>query len=153
MIFWMVLSWLLKTDFGIAMRATGNNEMMIRAMGVNTDRMKIIGIALANGLIALSGFLITQIQGYADINMGVGIVILGLGSVMIGEIIARIMGSSSVTVHLLCAVIGSIVFRLILALALSLGIDAMYLKLVVSLLVLAAISIPNFSFAKNLRRG
>jgi putative ABC transport system permease protein len=153
LILWLALSWLLKTDFGIAMRATGNNEMMIRSLGVNTDRMKITGIALANGLIALSGFLITQIQGYADINMGVGIVILGLGSVMIGEIIVKATGKTSVMMHLLTAIIGSVVFRLLLAFALSLGIDALYLKLVISILVLAAISIPNISFAKGLRRG
>jgi putative ABC transport system permease protein len=149
---WLVMSWLLKTDFGLTMRATGNNESMIRALGVNTDRVKITGIALANGLIALSGFLITQVQGFADINMGVGIVILGLGSVMIGEIIARLLGSSSVAVHLFCAIAGSIIFRLILAFALSLGIDALYLKLVVSVLVLAAISIPNIPLGKALRR-
>ena len=76
---------MLKTDFGIAMRATGNSESMIRALGVNTDRMKITGLALANALTALSGFLITQFQGFADINMGIGIVIVGLGSVIIAE--------------------------------------------------------------------
>jgi putative ABC transport system permease protein len=150
---WLILSWLLKTDFGLTMRATGNSESMIRALGVNTDKIKIIGIALANGLIALSGFLITQVQGFADINMGVGIVILGLGSVMIGEIIARVFRSTSITLHLFCAIAGSIVFRLILAFALSLGIDAMYLKLLVSALVLLAISIPNIPLGKAIRRS
>ncbi|MBS1531714.1 MAG: ABC transporter permease, partial [Bacteroidetes bacterium] len=81
----LLIGYLLKTDFGIAMRATGNSESMIRALGVNTDRMKIIGLALANSLTALSGFLITQFQGFADINMGIGIVIVGLGSVIIAE--------------------------------------------------------------------
>jgi putative tryptophan/tyrosine transport system permease protein len=147
---WLVLSWILRTDFGLAMRATGNNESMIRALGVNTDKIKIIGIALANGLIALSGFLVTQIQGYADINMGVGIVILGLGSVMIGEIIVR--KARTISLHLLAAIAGSIIFRLILAFALSLGIDALYLKLVVSALVLLAISLPNIPLGKAIRR-
>jgi putative ABC transport system permease protein len=150
---WIILSWLLKTDFGITMRATGNNEGMIRALGVNTDKIKIIGIALANGLIAVSGLLITQVQGYADINMGVGIVILGLGSVMIGEIIAKFFRSSSISMQLLAAIIGSIVFRLILAFALSLGIEASYLKLVVSALVLIAISIPNIPLGKAIKRA
>ena len=80
-VFWFLLSLLLKTDFGLAMRATGNNEQMIRSLGVSTDRMKITGLAISNSLTALSGYLIVQYQGFADINMGIGIVILGLGSV------------------------------------------------------------------------
>ena len=86
----VLIGYLLKTDFGIAMRATGNSESMIRALGVNTDRMKIIGLALANALTALSGFLITQFQSFADINMGIGIVITGLGSVIIAEALVNI---------------------------------------------------------------
>ncbi len=140
---WLILSWLLRTDFGLAMRATGNNENMIRALGVNTDRMKIIGLALANGLTAVSGFLITQIQGFADINMGIGIVILGLGSVMIGEIFLKLIRVHKIIWHLLGVIVGSIVFRLILAFALSIGIDALYLKLVVAVFVLIVVSIPN----------
>ena len=140
---WLIVSWLLKTDFGLAMRATGNNENMIRSLGVNTDRMKIIGLALANGLTALSGFLITQIQGYADINMGIGIVILGLGSVMIGEIFLKAIRVNNILWHLLAVIAGSILFRLILAFALTIGIDALYLKLVVAVFVLIVVSIPN----------
>lgn len=140
---WFLLSRLFSTDFGLAMRATGNNEQMIRAFGVNTDRMKITGIALANGLIALSGFLITQVQGFADINMGIGIVILGLGSVMIGEILLKFFKLRSISIQLLGVIGGSIIFRLILAFALTIGIDALYLKLVVALFVLIVISIPN----------
>ena len=142
-IIFIALSWLLKTDFGLAMRATGNNETMIRALGVNTQRMKIIGLALANGLTALSGFLITQLQGFADIGMGIGIVILGLGSVMIGEILMRFFKVKSIAKHLLVVIGGTIIFRLILAFALSIGIDALYLKLVVAVFVLVVVSIPN----------
>ena len=140
---WGFVSWLLKTDFGLAMRATGNNENMIRSLGVNSDRMKITGLALANGLIAVSGFLITQIQGFADINMGIGIVILGLGSVMIGEIFLHAIRLTNITWHLLGVISGSIVFRLILAFSLSIGIDALYLKLVVAVFVLIVVSVPN----------
>jgi putative ABC transport system permease protein len=147
LLLWLVVSWLLRTDFGLAMRATGNNENMIRALGVNTDRMKIIGLALANGLTALSGFLITQIQGFADINMGIGIVILGLGSVMIGEIFLKLIHVKKILWHLLGVIAGSIVFRLILAFALSIGIDALYLKLVVAVFVLIVVSIPNLKRA------
>ena len=135
--------WLLKTDFGLAMRATGNNEKMISALGVNTTRMKIFGLGLANGLTAVSGFLITQIQGFADINMGIGIVILGLGSVMIGNILISKFKNNSILLQLFGVVIGSILFRMILAFALSIGIDAIYLKLVVALFVLLVVSIPN----------
>lgn len=141
-VFWFLLSLLLKTDFGLAMRATGNNEQMIRSFGVNTDKMKITGLAISNSLTALSGYLIVQYQGFADINMGIGIVILGLGSVMIGEIFVR----SSVTnifLRLGVIILGSIFFRLVLAAALASGVDAGYLKLVVALIVLAVVGIPN----------
>ncbi len=134
---------LLRTDFGLTMRATGNNEQMIRALGVNTNRMKIYGLALANGLTALSGYLIVQVQGFADINMGIGIVILGLGSVMIGEIALQSFKKANVFIHLCAVVAGSIIFRMILAFALAVGIDALYLKLVVAVFVLIVVSIPN----------
>jgi putative ABC transport system permease protein len=143
LLLWLLLSLLLKTDFGLAMRATGNNEQMIRSLGVNPDSMKIAGIAMANGLIALSGSLITQVQGFADINMGIGIVILGLGSVMIGEMLLDMLKVRSISLHLLGVIGGSIVFRLILAFALTIGIDSLYLKLVVAIFVLLVISIPK----------
>ena len=142
------LSQLLKTDFGLAMRATGNNEIMIRALGVNTGKMKIAGLALANGLTAVSGFLIVQIQGFSDIGMGIGIVILGLGSVMIGEILMQLLKIHNIAIHLLGVLAGTILFRLILAFALSIGIDALYLKLVVALFVLIVVSIPNLKKSK-----
>ena len=143
LLLWQLMGWLLRTDFGLAMRATGNNESMIRALGVNTNRMKILGLGLANGLTAVSGFLITQIQGFADINMGIGIVILGLGSVMIGEIFSKSFRVKSIYVQLLAVIAGSVIFRLILAFALSIGIDPLYLKLVVAVFVLLVVSIPN----------
>lgn len=143
LLIWLILSLLLRTDFGLAMRATGSNEQMIRSLGLNPQTMKIAGIALANGLIAISGFLITQIQGFADINMGIGIVILGLGSVMIGEMMVKIFNSKSISLNLVGVISGSILFRCILAFALTIGIDPLYLKLVVALFVLVVISIPN----------
>ena len=138
---------LMKTDFGLAMRATGNNEQMVRACGVNSDRMKIFGLGLANGLTAVSGYFITQIQGFADINMGIGIVILGLGSVMIGNMLAAAINKKSILFQLIGVVIGSIIFRIILAFALTIGIDAIYLKLIVAVFVLVIVSIPNFKKA------
>ncbi|MFN8165474.1 MAG: ABC transporter permease [Bacteroidia bacterium] len=143
LLLFIALSYLLKSDFGLAMRATGNNEKMIRSLGVHTGRMKVTGLALANGLTALSGSLIVQVQGYADINMGIGIVILGLGSVMIGTMFLSFLKSQNIILHLASVIAGSILFRLILAYTLSIGIDAMYLKLVTSLFVLLVVSIPN----------
>ncbi len=139
----LFITWLLKTDFGIAMRATGNSEAMVRSMGVNTNRMKIIGLALANGLTAISGYLITQYQGFADINMGIGIVISGLGSVMIGEALLKPFLQRGLLYHIIAVIIGSVLFRVILALALSLGLNPNFLKLVTALIVLLIVGISN----------
>jgi putative ABC transport system permease protein len=139
---WLAISWLLRTDFGLAMRATGNSESMIRALGVNTNNMKVIGLALANGLTALSGSLIAQYQGFVDINMGIGIVIAGLGAVMIGETIIKSIGLKSIIWNLLGVIIGSILFRLILAFTLAAGLNPNLIKLVTALLVLIAVSAP-----------
>ncbi|MFM7218320.1 MAG: ABC transporter permease [Bacteroidota bacterium] len=136
---------LLRSDFGLAMRATGNNETMARAAGISVDRMKIIGLALSNGLVAVSGYLIVCIQAYADINMGIGIVILGLGSVMIGEIPGKLMKKESMLAKLIGVLTGSILFRMILGWTLSIGVDPLYLKLVVALFVLAAVGLPQLS--------
>ncbi|MDF3077414.1 MAG: transporter permease [Sphingobacteriaceae bacterium] len=143
-----IIGYILKTDFGIAMRATGNSETMVRALGVNTDRMKIIGLAIANSLTATSGFLMVQFQGYADINMGIGIVIMGLGSVIIGETIINWLRITSVWLSLAAVLGGAIVFQLVLAFTLSIGVDANLLKLVTALFVLLIVSLPRFSFTK-----
>lgn len=140
---WFIISWLLKTDFGLSMRATGNNENMIKAFGVDADKMKILGLGISNGLVALSGFMISQYQGFVDINMGVGIVILGLGSVMIGETIANWLRITSIELKLVSVIIGCILFRLILALTLSLGVDPILLKLITAIIVLVFVSLPN----------
>ncbi len=141
LVVFFLLAWLLHTDFGIAMRATGSNEAMVRAMGVNTGRMKIAGLALANSLTALSGYLVTQYQAYADINMGIGIVISGLASVIIGGSLVRLLRARGIVAQLLGVVAGTIVFRLALAAALSAGLDPNYLKLVTSVLVLAILAL------------
>lgn len=125
---WMVLSgfsvllmillvYVLRTDFGIAMRATGDNEQMATASGVNSQQMKITGLALANALTAISGYLVVQYQGFADINMGIGIVISGLAAVIIGESFIRLMKSSNLVFQVMAVAVGSVLFRMILALA------------------------------------
>ncbi len=140
----LFLSYLLKTDFGLAMRATGDSESMIRANGVDTDWMKILGLGLSNAFVALSGMLIVQYQGFADINMGIGIVIIGLGSVMIGESLSTWLGLRKIQYRVLGVVLGTIAFRLILALTLAIGIDPSMLKLVTALLVLLVVAFPKF---------
>ncbi|WP_342648297.1 ABC transporter permease [Mucilaginibacter sp. CSA2-8R] len=143
------IGYLLKTDFGIAMCATGNSETMIRALGVNTSRMKIIGLALANALTALSGFLITQLQGFADINMGIGIVIIGLGSVIIGETLINWFKLTSVWGSLLLVLAGAVVFQMVLAVTLALGVNANLLKLVTAIIVLLIVSLPRLALLKS----
>ena len=143
-----VLHYLLRTDFGIALRATGNNEDMAAAMGISTRRMKITGLALANGLTALSGSLITQYQGFADINMGIGIVVSGLGAVMIGETVFGRLIHRKMIWHLLAILAGGVIFRLAIAVTLAAGADPVYLRLFTSLMVLAILSLGHFR--KNL---
>ncbi len=151
--FILLIGYILKTDFGLAMRATGNSETMVRALGVNTDQMKIMGLALANCLTATSGFLITQLQGFADINMGIGIVIVGLGSVIIGETFIIFFKIKSIWSSLILVVVGAILFQLVLAFTLSMGVDASLLKLVTALFVLLIVSLPRLTGLKTLRHA
>jgi putative ABC transport system permease protein len=141
----LIIGYLLKTDFGLAMRATGNSEPMIRALGVNTDAMKIIGLAIANALTALSGYLITQLQGFADISMGIGIVIVGLGSVIISETLINWLQITSVWLSLVLVLAGAIIFQFVLAFTLAIGVDANLLKLVTAVFVLLIVGLPRLS--------
>jgi putative ABC transport system permease protein len=145
----LFLFWILKTDFGIAMRATGSSEQMVRASGVNTRAMKITGLAMANAFTALSGYLMVQYQGFSDINMGIGIVISGLGAVMIGESLLRFSRSEKLFLHMLLVISGSIIFRLILAFALAAGLNPNYLKLSTAFIVLIVVSIPSLKKRKG----
>ncbi len=140
------LNYFLKTDIGLALRATGNNEYMANAVGINTNIKKILGLAIGNSCIALSGFLVAQYQGFIDINMGIGIVITGLGSVLIANTLIKWFNVQKMLFQLLCVVLGSIIFQLVLAVTLTLGVDTIYLKLITALIVL---SIVGFSYSKN----
>ncbi|MFN5376162.1 MAG: ABC transporter permease [Chitinophagaceae bacterium] len=146
-----LIIYLLRTDFGIAMRATGNNPIMTKAMGVNNDRIKIIGLAMSNGLTATSGFLVAQYQGFTDINMGIGIVITGLGSVLIADAIRTWTGIRKIGRQIMLVVVGCIVFQAVLAFTLSIGIDPNLLKMVTALFVLFIVALPRISksFAKK----
>ena len=125
------------------MRATGNSATMTGPLGINNDKMKIIGLALANSLTALSGFLVAQYQGFADINMGIGIVITGLGSVLIADTLRIWFHLASITAQVLLVVIGSFIFQMVLAVTLSLGIDPNFLKLITALFVLIIVALPR----------
>jgi putative ABC transport system permease protein len=140
-----LLTYLLRTDFGIAMRATGNSATMTRALGISNDRMKIIGLAIANSLTALSGFLVAQYQGFADINMGIGIVITGLGSVLIADALRLWLGITNIGTQIILVVAGSFLFQLVLAVTLALGIDPNLLKLVTAVFVLLIVALPRVS--------
>jgi putative ABC transport system permease protein len=147
----LLLTYLLKTDFGIAMRATGNSATMTKAMGVNNDRMKITGLAIANSLTALSGFLVAQYQGFSDINMGIGIVIVGLGSVLIADALHLWLHITSIGKQILLVIAGSFLFQMVLAVTLSLGVDPNLLKMVTALFVLLIVALPRVS--GQLRKG
>src|SRR5690606_7182880 len=125
------------------MRATGDSEPMIRAQGVNTSRMKIYGLAISNALVAGSGSLMAQFQGFTDINMGIGIVISGLGAVIIGDTIINFLKIRTISMMLVCVLFGVGVFQMILAAALGIGVDANLLKLTTSLLVLFIVALPR----------
>ncbi|WP_183568807.1 ABC transporter permease [Mucilaginibacter sp. SP1R1] len=140
-----LIGYLLKTDFGLAMRATGNSESMIRALGVNTDRMKITGLALANALTALSGYLIVQFQGFADISMGIGIVIVGLGSVIIAETLINWFRITKIWISLVLVLGGAVIFQFVLAFTLAMGVDPNMLKIVTAGFVLLVVGLPRLS--------
>jgi putative ABC transport system permease protein len=131
-----------RTDLGTAMRATGDNPYMICALGVSVDAATIFGLAMSNGLVGLCGALLAQYQGFADVQMGVGMVVLGIASVIIGE---SLVGASSVGLLITGTVMGSVLFRLLVAIALRWGLNPNDLKLITAVFVFAALVMPNFA--------
>jgi putative ABC transport system permease protein len=136
----IVLYLFFRTNLGTAMQAAGDNAQMIRALGVNVDNMIVLGLALSNGLIALSGALLTQYQGFADVQMGIGMVVWGLASIIIGE---ALVGVRDLGFVITGAVMGSVLFRLIVAVALRGGLDPNDLKLVTAAFVFVALVVPT----------
>lgn len=140
-----ILVWFLHTDIGLAMRATGNNMKMVKAQGVSTNRMILFGVAFSNGLVALSGALVAQSQGSADVNMGIGTIVAGLASVILGEAIIQ---DRTVFRAVLGVIIGSVLYRIAIAVALSFKIGALQmtpsdLNLMTSVLVTIALIFPG----------
>lgn len=137
----LLLDAFLHTDLGLALRATGDNARMIRSLGAHTDHTTILGVSLSNGLVALSGALIAQQSGFADITMGVGMIVIGLASVIIGE---AIFGARTVFFATLAAVLGAIVYRIVVALALRVEwLKASDLKLITAIIVIIALVLPS----------
>lgn len=140
----LVLDAFLNTQIGFALRATGDNPQMIRSMGISTNSMKMLGLIISNALVALSGALVGQYQGFADVNMGVGTIVAGLASVIIGEVI---IGERSMFIATIGVITGSILYRFSISIALNLGLAASDLKLLTALLVIIFLSTPRIKKA------
>lgn len=143
----LVLDWFLHTDQGLALQATGDNERMIRSFGVNTDRAKIIGLALSNALVGLCGAVVVQYQGFADISMGIGLIIAGLASVIVGQ---ALINSRLIFWATTAVVAGSVLYRLAIQVALQLGLDPQDMKLISAVLVIIALLLPRWSPLRRL---
>jgi putative ABC transport system permease protein len=139
-VFRMLLVWFLQTDLGLAIRATGDNPQMITAQGVNITKTKILGLCISNGMVALTGSLIAQYQGFADAGMGIGMLVAGIASVIIGETLA-VKKKMGFVVNAVIA--GSVIFRLLIALALKAGLNPIDLKLITALFVFLALALPH----------
>jgi putative ABC transport system permease protein len=134
-----VLCWFFSTELGCAIRATGNNRQMVKAQGVNTDAMIILGLMISNSLVGLGGALWAQSHGSADVGMGVGTIVIGLASVIIAEVLFRVR---SFWGRLLSLVAGSVIYRLIIALVLEMGMESTDLRLFQAITVAIALTLP-----------
>ncbi|EOH98692.1 ABC transporter permease [Enterococcus haemoperoxidus ATCC BAA-382] len=142
-----LLLFFFNTNLGQAYIATGDNEHMARSIGIKTDSMKILGLTLSNGVIALSGALIAQNDGYADVNKGTGVIVIGLASIIIGEVL---FGELTFAERLVAIVVGSIIYQLLILLVIKLGLDTTYLKIFSAVILAACLMIPQLKKALNL---
>lgn len=136
-----ILYWFFGTELGCSIRSTGANPNMSRAQGINTDRNKVFGLMLSNGLVAFSGALLCQYQGFADVNMGRGAIVIGLAAVIIGEaVFGRIFHNFAL--KLLSVVFGSVIYYVVIQIVIQLGLDANLLKLLSALVVAVFLAVP-----------
>lgn len=153
-----VMYWFFGTELGMSIRATGCNENMSRANGINTNTNKIIGLVLSNGIVAISGALLTQYQGFADVNMGRGAIVIGLAAVIIGDVIFGKL-FKNFALRLLSAVIGAIIYYIVITIVLRIGLNANDLKLFSAIIVAIFLAIPywknkvNFKGKKQAKAG
>lgn len=145
-----VLLFFFNTDLGQGYIATGDNETMARSLGIKTDRMKILGLTLSNGVITLSGALIAQNDGYADVNKGIGVIVIGLASIIIGEVIFHEL---TLAERLIAIVVGSIIYQLLILIVIKLGFDTTYLKLFSAIILAICLMIPQLKQALKLKTG
>ncbi len=154
-IFIAILYWFFGTELGHSIRATGNNQAMARANGINTNVNKIIGLVLSNGIVALSGALLAQYQGFADVNMGRGAIVIGLAAVIIGEVIFGKL-FKNFALRLVACVIGGVIYYVVITFVLRLGLNANDLKLFSALVVALFLGVPywkNKIAAKKVKRN
>lgn len=138
-----LLYWFFGTEFGTGVRATGSNIKMAKAQGINTDFAKVFGLMLSNGLVALSGALLTQYQGFADINMGRGAIIIGLAAVIIGEALL-VWIFRNFALRLLSSVVGAVIYFVVIQTVLWLRLDPNYLKLLTAVVVAVFLAVPHW---------
>lgn len=139
-----------RTEIGLAMRATGDNPQMSEANGIKTQRMKILGYMISNACIALSGALLAQNNGFADLNSGVGTLVIGLASIIIAEVLLR---NLPIAARLLTLVLGAIIYRLILALVFQMNVEPSDAKLASALVLVVCLALPHFHLPYRLKKG
>ncbi|MGD8386671.1 MAG: ABC transporter permease [Desulfobacteraceae bacterium] len=140
----------LHTQSGLAMRATGDNEQMIRTLGVNTDNTTVFGLGVSNAFVALSGSLVAQDQGFADVGMGIGMIVIGLAAVIIGESMVGVRGGKKTVMRLtLAAIVGSVIYKFIIAVGLRMGLAPTDLKMATGVMVILALGIPALKGGKE----
>jgi ABC-type uncharacterized transport system, permease component len=136
-----VVVWFLGTDLGLSLRATGDNGQMVQSFGVSTDFTKTLTIALSNGFVGMCGALVGQYQGFADISMGIGLILVGLASVIMGQ---AVFGQKRVWVSVIAVIVGAVLYRLIIFAALRVGLDPNDMKAITALLVIVALLLPRW---------
>lgn len=143
----LLVDWFLTTDLGLAIQATGNNQQMIRSLGVNTHGTTILTLVLSNGLVGLCGALVAQYQGFADISMGIGLILIGLASVILGQ---AVVGQRYIMQASIAVIVGAMLYRLIVFAALTAGLNPNDMKAVTAVLVVVALLLPRWGFLKRL---
>ncbi|MGO1235101.1 ABC transporter permease [Microbacterium gubbeenense] len=147
MILKLIVDWFLTTDLGLAIQATGNNKQMIRSLGTDTDGTTILTLALSNGLVGLCGALVAQYQGFADISMGIGLILVGLASVILGQ---AVIGQRFIFLASLAVVVGAVIYRIIIFVALQVGLDPNDMKFITAALVVIALLLPRWGLLKRI---
>lgn len=147
MILKLIVDWFLTTDLGLAIQATGNNKQMIRSLGTDTDGTTILTLAISNGFVGLCGALVAQYQGFADISMGIGLILVGLASVILGQ---AVIGQRFIFLASLAVVVGAVIYRIIIFVALQVGLDPNDMKFITAALVVIALLLPRWGLLKRI---